>query len=285
MKKPKKFPAGFYVVATPIGNLRDITLRALDILAAADLILAEDTRRTRKLLSHYDLKPAKLNAFHDHSTAKYISQQIVAIGEIVDKDGIVALVSDAGTPLISDPGFKLIRCLIADEVPVFPLPGPSSVMAALSIAALPANIFTFAGFLPPRSAARLKFLKMLINSPGAIVLFETAPRLAKSLADMVKIFGKQCPALIAREMTKVFEEKKRGTLGELAAFYAQALQPKGEITIVIAPVPAPPFPDLEILTDLPPSQAAAQLARQTGQSRRALYAQLVAAKKQNKEIK
>ena len=290
-KTPEKISPGFYVVATPIGNLRDITLRALDVLAHADLILAEDTRRTRKLLSHYNLKnPARLRALHDHSPAKHIIQLTQIISKHIAQGGCAALVSDAGTPLISDPGFKLMKSLIANDIKIFPVPGASSVMAALSIAGLPAHIFTFAGFLPSRSPARLKFLQKLTASPGAIVFFETAPRLAKSLADMVEVFSAQCPAMIAREMTKVFEEIKRENLGELAAFYAQAPQPKGEITIIIAPIMLSPSINNEVplqdyiqnLADLPPSQAAAQLSRQTGQSRSALYAQIVAAKKREK---
>ncbi len=300
-----KLPAGFYVVATPIGNLRDITLRALDVLSAASLILAEDTRRTRKLLSHYKIKSPPLRAFHDHSPAKHISQLTIKVGDIVDEGGIVALVSDAGTPLISDPGFALLKPLIALRVPIFPIPGPSSVMAALSIAGLPAHIFTFVGFLPPRAAARLKFLQKLAASPhtssgassGAIVLFESAMRLTKSLADLTKVFGAQCPAFIAREMTKAFEEKKRGTLGELQAFYAQAPQPKGEITMIIAPFISSTSMSSasqqeareqnaqnQRAQSLSPSQTAAKIARETGQSRRVIYAQLVAAKKNDRKI-
>ena len=180
-KTPEKTAPGFYVVATPIGNLRDITLRALDVLAHADLILAEDTRRTRKLLSHYHLKNhARLRTFHDHSPAKHIIQLTQIISKHIAQGGCAALVSDAGTPLISDPGFKLIKSLIAEDIKIFPVPGASSVMAALSIAGLPVHIFTFAGFLPSRSPARLKFLQKLTAQPGALVFFETAPRLAKS---------------------------------------------------------------------------------------------------------
>jgi 16S rRNA (cytidine1402-2'-O)-methyltransferase len=221
---------GLHVVATPIGNLGDITVRALEVLAGVDAILAEDSRVTRKLLTHYGISRPVL-PYHEHNAAE-MRPKIVArlkAGEAL------ALVSDAGTPLISDPGFKLVRALVDDGLPVTALPGPSSLLTGLVLAGLPTDRFFFEGFLPPKSAARTSRAEELRTVPGTLVFFETGPRLAASLADLSSVFGPR-DAAVAREMTKHFEEVRRGTLAELAEFYVDAERaPKGEIVLLIAP--------------------------------------------------
>src|SRR5690606_14881554 len=219
---------GLYLVATPIGNLRDMTLRALDVLAAADLVLAEDTRVTAKLLTAYGLK-AKLERCDDHASARAAE---VAI-ERLKAGEVVALVSDAGTPLVSDPGFVVARAVIAAGLPVHPIPGASSLLAALCIAGLPADRVTFAGFLPPKSGARKTMLEELRTARQTLVFFESGPRLADSLADMATVLGPRSAA-VARELTKLYEECVRGTLAELAVD-PRCQSPKGEIVVVIAP--------------------------------------------------
>ena len=207
----KELECGLYVVATPIGNLRDITLRALDVLAGADIILAEDTRQTRKLLDAYDIK-TPLSAYHDHNAAK----RIPALLEKLSEGAVIALVSDAGTPLVSDPGFKLARDAAQAGVNVVPLPGASAVLAALVTAGLPSDVFTFAGFLPAKSSARKTELTTLSTVPGTLILFESPGRLLSSLSDMLEVLGDR-PAAIARELTKHYEETRRGPLSELIA--------------------------------------------------------------------
>ena len=231
-KVSSKHSPGVYITATPIGNLGDITLRALDILTSANLILAEDTRRIGKLLAHYQISPKQLCAFHDHS--RLSPRLMERIRAEIQEGGIIALASDAGTPLISDPGFPLVRQLILEDLPIFSCPGPSSVIAALSIAGLPCHRWSFGGFLPRKHNARKDYLKSF-NHPhgGALVFFETAPRLAQSLKDMAGVFGRQTQSVCIREMTKKFEEKKHGTLGALADFY-QNHAIKGEIIIMLA---------------------------------------------------
>jgi 16S rRNA (cytidine1402-2'-O)-methyltransferase len=224
--------AGLYVVATPIGNLRDITLRALDILSGASAVYAEDTRVARKLLDAYDLRP-KLAAYHEHNAeaARGDILQALARGESV------ALISDAGTPLVSDPGYKLVRAVIDAGQRVFPIPGASASLAALVVSGLPTDRFHFAGFLPSRQSARRSALESLASVDATLILYETGPRLADSLADMAAVLGPR-DAVIARELTKFFEETRRDTLDALAAHYFEAAAtPKGEIVVVIAPPP------------------------------------------------
>jgi 16S rRNA (cytidine1402-2'-O)-methyltransferase len=221
---------GLHVVATPIGNLGDITVRALEVLAGVDAILAEDSRVTRKLLTHYGISKPVL-PYHEHNAAE-MRPKIVAR---LQAGGALALVSDAGTPLISDPGFKLVRALVDDALPVTALPGPSSLLTGLVLAGLPTDRFFFEGFLPPRSAARTSRAAELRAVPGTLVFFETGPRLAASLADLASALGPR-DAAVAREMTKHFEEVRRGTLTDLAEFYADAERaPKGEIVLLVAP--------------------------------------------------
>jgi 16S rRNA (cytidine1402-2'-O)-methyltransferase len=223
--------AGLYVVATPIGNLRDITLRALDILCAASAVYAEDTRVARKLLDAYDLRP-KLAAYHEHNAEAARSDILSALA----RGESVALISDAGTPLVSDPGYKLVRAVIDAGHRVFPIPGASASLAALVASGLPTDRFHFAGFLPAKQSARRSALEALASVDATLILYETGPRLADSLADMVAVLGAR-DAVIARELTKFFEETRRDALEALAAHYFDAPPPKGEIVVVIGPPP------------------------------------------------
>lgn len=219
---------GLYIVATPIGNLRDITLRALDILASADLICAEDTRVTGKLLSAYGIS-TPLRPYHDHSRANDRAE----IVRLLQDGGRIALVSDAGTPLISDPGFKLVRDLRQAGIAVYSIPGASSALAALTSAGLPTDRFQFLGFPPQKGGARRTFLEDVRSIPSTLVFFEGASRLGASLADMADMLGDR-EAAVARELTKKFEEIRTGRLSELAATYADQ-PPKGEVVVVVGP--------------------------------------------------
>lgn len=220
---------GLYIVATPIGNARDITLRALDVLAAADLVLCEDTRVTSKLFVIHGLK-SPLRPYHEHNAAS----ERPRVMEKIRQGAAVALVSDAGTPLISDPGYKLVQALLEEELAVTTLPGASSVMAALTLAGLPTDRFFFAGFLPPKQAARRAALTELRDVQATLVFLESPRRLAACLADMEAALGTRAVS-VARELTKKFEEVRRGTTIELAAHYAEAGAPKGEVVIVVGP--------------------------------------------------
>ena len=268
----KTLEAGLYVVATPIGNLRDITLRALDVLSGADIILAEDTRQTRKLLDAYDIKTS-LSAYHDHNAAK----RIPALLEKLESGAVIALVSDAGTPLVSDPGFKLARDAADAGLKVVPLPGASAVLAALVTAGLPSDVFTFAGFLPAKSSARKTELTKLSTVPGTLILFESAGRLLSSLTDMLDVLGNR-PAAIARELTKHYEETRRGLLSELIEG-AKAQPPRGEIVVLIgAREDSGLWSEAEIdaaLTEAAPSQgvgrASTAIAQMSGWKKRDVY--------------
>ena len=203
-------PAGLHLVATPIGNLRDITLRALEVLAAADVIACEDTRVTRKLLDHYGIA-TPLTPYHDHNAAEARPKLLARLAA----GAAVALVSDAGTPLVSDPGFKLVRAAREAGHAVTALPGASAVLAALAVAALPTDRFFFEGFLPPKEGQRRARIADLARIPATLVLFETGPRLAASLADLAAGLGPR-EAAICRELTKLHEEVRRGDLAALA---------------------------------------------------------------------
>ncbi len=216
LSEAAKLASGLFVVATPIGNLGDITVRALQALAGADLIACEDTRVTRKLLDHYGIA-TPLTPYHEHNAAAARPKLLAALAQ----GKAVALVSDAGTPLISDPGYKLVRAAREAGYPVVPLPGASSVLAALATAGLPTDRFFFEGFLPAKSAQRRARLAELDRMPATLVLFETGPRLAAALADLAETFGPREGA-ICRELTKFFEEVRRGDLESLAAHYAGA---------------------------------------------------------------
>lgn len=268
-------PAGLYLVATPIGNLADITLRALYLLSIADLVLCEDTRVTRTLLSTYGIT-AKTVACHAHNEQERVDE----IVEAVRAGKRVALVSDAGTPLISDPGFALSRAVAEAGLHVSSLPGASSVTLAVSLAGQPSDRFLFAGFLPSKSAARDTAIAELSTFPTTLVLLEAPHRLDDSLAALSSGLGNDRPATVLRELTKRHEEIRRGTLGELAAHYAAHGNPKGEIVLVIAPpTPAdaatPEAIDALLqaaLSTLSVKEASTLVAKQTGQPKRALYA-------------
>jgi len=237
--------AGLYLVATPIGNLSDISLRALSILARAPLIAAEDTRHSKKLLSHFGID-TPLTPYHEHNAERERPKLLARI-----RSGYaVALISDAGTPLVSDPGYKLVREALDEGLMVTSIPGPSATLAALTSAGLPTDTFLFAGFLPPKSGARQTRLAALNDVPATLILFETAPRLAKALADMAEILGPR-EAVIARELTKLHETVLRGTLDALAEDLA-AQTVKGEVVVVVAPPRAEEneIDDARILADL-----------------------------------
>lgn len=220
---------GLYLVATPIGNMRDITFRALDILSSVDLVACEDTRVTGKLLSTYRIKKPMV-AYNDHATGR----QRGSILETILSGKSVALVSDAGTPLISDPGYKLVQAVQEAGALVSAIPGANAALSAIQLSGLPSHTFTFLGFLPPKSAGRKAKLEPWKESDGSLVFYETAPRLIESLKDMKAVLGDR-PAAVVREITKLFEEVKRDKLSKLIAHYDRNGLPKGEIVIVVGP--------------------------------------------------
>ncbi len=278
---PERLAPGLYIVATPIGNLGDITLRALAALSGADLIACEDTRVTRKLLDRYGIaKP--LAAYHDHNAEEVRPKLLRRLAE----GAAIALVSDAGTPLISDPGFKLVRAAREAGCPVTALPGPSALLAALSIAGLPTDQFYFAGFLPAKETARRARIAELAGIPATLVLFETGPRIAAALADLAAGLGNR-EAALCRELTKLHEEVRRGDLPSLAESCA-ARERRGEIVLVIAPPQTPPRPSAadtdallrHALGRVSLKDAVAEVAAQTGVSRRELYRRALALAKE-----
>lgn len=269
---------GLYLVSTPIGNLRDITLRALDTLRAADLIACEDTRVTRKLLTAHGIA-GRLTAYHDHNAAEAGPALIARI----EAGEVVALVSDAGTPLISDPGFRLVGEANARGIPLTVLPGASAPLAALVLSGLPADRFHFAGFPPPRQAARLRFLRALADVDATLVLLESPRRLAAALADMNEVFGPR-PAAVARELTKLHEEVVRDDLRSLAGKYAADGPPRGEIVVLVGPPDAEEATSEseidarlgEALATMSVRDAAALVAEATNAPRRAVYRRALA---------
>lgn len=274
---------GLYLVATPIGNLGDITLRALTVLRRVDRIFCEDTRVTRKLLSRYRI-PTPLEAYHDHN-AEEVRPVIL---DALHRGEKVALVSDAGTPLVSDPGYKLVRAAIAENLTVTAAPGPSAALTALILSGMPPDAFLFAGFPPPRQAARRHALARWVAVEATLVFFESTPRLAESLADMAEVFGDRAAA-VARELTKLHEEIRRGRLADLADHYRSAGPPRGEAVIVVGP-PERVEPDrAEIdgllraaLAELGVRDAAAKLAAETGLPRGELYRRALAIRDEKK---
>ena len=262
------------VVATPIGNLGDITARALDTLRTAALIACEDTRTTGKLLHRFGID-TKMAPYHEHN-AEWARPKIL---ETLRAGRTVALVSDAGTPLVSDPGYRLVQACLEEGVRVTVAPGPSAPVAALVLSGLPSASFYFGGFLPNKSAARRKALEAVRAVPSTLIFFESPNRLAASLADAAEVLGERDVA-VAREITKLHEEVRRGPLGEIASHYAAAGAPKGEIVLVIAP-PAPERKtwtedDLDarlrdLLGEMSTRDAARQLAEEAGMPRRAVY--------------
>ncbi len=273
--------SGLYLVATPIGNLADITLRALDVLRSVDRIFCEDTRVTGKLLAKYAIS-TPLAAYHDHN-ADHVRPTILAA---LHRGERVALVSDAGTPLVSDPGYKLVRGAAAEGLPITAVPGPSAAVTAVILSGLPPDAFLFAGFLPPRSAARRRALMRWVAVEATLVFFESTSRLTESLADMAGVLGDR-PAAVLRELTKLHEETRRAKLADLANHYRTAGPPRGEAVIVVGP-PQPSEPDeAEVearlraaLAELGVREAAARLAAETGLSRGELYRRALAIRKE-----
>jgi 16S rRNA (cytidine1402-2'-O)-methyltransferase len=272
---------GLHVVATPIGNLGDVSFRALGTLAAANAILAEDTRVTRTLLAHYGIT-TPLVPYHEHNAEEMRPKVLARL-----KQGeALALVSDAGTPLVSDPGYKLVEAAHGDGIPVTTVPGPSAVLAALVVAGLPTDRFFFEGFLPPKSAARRERLEVLREVPGTLVFFESPRRVAEMLADAAAVLGER-PAAVARELTKFYESVRRGTLPVLAGAYAGEPAPKGEIVVLIGPPSARSAAgeDTEAALDealrrrlatLSVKDAVAVVAQETGLPKKRVYARAVA---------
>jgi 16S rRNA (cytidine1402-2'-O)-methyltransferase len=272
-----KLAPGLHVVATPLGNLGDITARAIAVLRAADLIACEDTRVTGRLLQALGLPKKRLVRYDDHAGDNAGSKLL----DEIKAGAAVALVSDAGTPLIGDPGYRLVRATQEAGLPVRTVPGPSAMIAALSIAGLPTDRFLCSGFLPQRPGPRREALAELAPVPATLVILEAPHRLAESLADMAAVLGPR-EAVVARELTKLFEETRRGTLDSLAAHYADAGPPKGEMVVVIGP----PVPEasVEVTGEALDAQlnraletesvrdAAAAVAAVTGLPRRRVYA-------------
>lgn len=263
---------GLYVVSTPIGNLRDLSFRALDVLSACDLVLAEDTRVAMKLLSAYGLKK-KVVRYDDHMGEAVRPRVLADLAQGMR----IALISDAGTPLVSDPGFKLTREAAAAGADVVPIPGASAPLAALAVAGLPTDRFLFAGFLPQKSAARRTALEELGGVRATLVFFETGPRLRASLQDMAAVLGAAREAAVCRELTKLYETCIRGPLGELAA-EPRLEGPKGEIVVVVGPGREAEASAADIdralteaLSRLSPAEAAAETAKALGVPKRALY--------------
>lgn len=272
-----KLPPGLYIVATPIGNLGDLSPRAAEILTSADAIACEDSRVTGKLLNHLGVKRPMI-PYHDHS-APQVRERLIARMESES----IALVSDAGTPLISDPGYRLVREARDAGIPIVTIPGPSAAIAALTLAGLPTDRFLFMGFLPAKAKGRADIITEVAMVRATLVFYESGPRLAASLAALSDGLGDR-EAAVAREISKKFEECVHGTLTSLAALYEER-PPKGEIVIVIAPPGEAAAADIdpdamlaEALTRLPPAKAAGEVARALGLDRKTLYARAMALK-------
>jgi 16S rRNA (cytidine1402-2'-O)-methyltransferase len=274
-------PTGcLYLVATPIGNLEDITLRALRVLKEVDLIACEDTRQTQKLLQHYAIHK-ELVSYHEHNELTRSPELVIQLEEGAQ----VALVSDAGTPVVSDPGHRLVVLCLRHHIPVVPIPGPSAFVAALAASGMPTEEFLFVGFLPPRAGSRRKKLDALKSEPRALVLYEAPHRLAETLSDAADILGSR-HAVVAREVTKIHEEFLRGSLGELRDA-ARKRAPRGEITLLIGPavegeprvVPAVSLKQrveqLSAESGLDRKAALKQAARERGLGKREAYKQLL----------
>ncbi|WP_299865255.1 16S rRNA (cytidine(1402)-2'-O)-methyltransferase [uncultured Hoeflea sp.] len=270
---------GLYLVATPIGNLGDITLRALETLAGADVIACEDTRVSRVLLDRYGIL-TRPYAYHEHNADRAGPKLISAL----QAGRSVALISDAGTPLISDPGYRLTETAIAAGLKVIPVPGASAPLAALVASGLPNDAFLFAGFLPSKDKARRERFARFAATGATLLFFESPNRLAAALKSAADVFGPEHPAAVCRELTKAYEEVRRGALGELAADY-DGKSVRGEIVLVIGPgsAPVPEEHDVEALlarlaAELPSGKAATEAARLTGLPRKDLYSRLLAMK-------
>ena len=280
--KANERAGGLVIVATPIGNLGDLSRRAAATLAEAGLIACEDTRVTAKLLAAEGIRTPML-AYHDHNASRVRPVLI----ERLKQGQTVALVSDAGTPLVSDPGFKLVEAVLAEGIAVSAVPGPSAMLAALVLSGLPSDRFFFAGFLPNKDAARRTEIRALAEVPGTLIFYESPARLARTLADLLSVLGPR-RATVARELTKRFEEVRRDRLDALAAHYAEAGAPKGEIVVLVGPPEVEEGKGaaavdldaalLEALAGRSVREAAALVAAQTGLQRRAVYARALALK-------
>jgi 16S rRNA (cytidine1402-2'-O)-methyltransferase len=271
VEAPKAKP-GLYLVATPIGNLGDITLRALDVLAGVDVIACEDTRVTRKLADRFGIT-TPLTPYHEHNASEARPKLLARLAQ----GQAVALVSDAGTPLISDPGYRLVQEAQDAGFAVVAIPGASSVLTALSVAGLPTDRFFFDGFLPPKEIGRQKRIAALATIPSTLVLFESGPRIADALADLAAGLGPRAAA-ICRELTKLHEEVRRGPLDELARHYAQGAETRGEFVVVIAPPTEQETPAADVdamlrqaLTRVSVKDAVGEVALATGKPKREVY--------------
>lgn len=265
--------AGLYLVPTPIGNLRDMTFRALDVLSAADLIVCEDTRVTGKLMKAFGLKKP-MRVYNDHATEKDRAHII----SVIEEGEAVAMVSDAGTPLISDPGYKLVREIIAKGLEVTTLPGANAILPALQLSGLPCDAFSFIGFLPARSGPRKALLEKWQDRPGTLICYETGPRIEESLKDIKKVLGDR-PAAMAREISKLYEETRRGKLSTILDSIVEGGQPKGEIVLIIgenkqdtgASAETIEGQLKEALQQLSVRDAAEMVATATGKPKKAIY--------------
>jgi 16S rRNA (cytidine1402-2'-O)-methyltransferase len=271
VEAPKAKP-GLYLVATPIGNLGDITLRALDVLAGVDVIACEDTRVTRKLADRFGIT-TPLTPYHEHNASEARPKLLARLAQ----GQAVALVSDAGTPLISDPGYRLVQEAQDAGFAVVAIPGASSVLTALSVAGLPTDRFFFEGFLPAKEIGRQKRIAALATIPATLVLFESGPRIADALADLAAGLGPRAAA-ICRELTKLHEEVRRGPLDELARHYAQGAETRGEFVVVIAPPTEQETPAADVdamlrqaLTRVSVKDAVGEVALATGKPKREVY--------------
>ena len=266
-----------YLVATPIGNLEDITYRAVRVLTEVDLIACEDTRHTRKLLDHYGISKPTVS-YHEHNEMERSAELV----ERMQAGASVALVSDAGMPLVSDPGYRLVRAAVEAGIPVVPIPGPSAALAALAASGLPTDAFHFAGFLPSKPVQRAKVLESLAEEHATLIFYEAPHRLLEALESIEEALGPR-PVVVAREITKLHEEFLRGTAAEIRARMDHADAVKGEITILIGKATAPPPDDRpleeaveELVRDgIPRMDAIKQVARRRGLSKREVYDQLL----------
>ncbi len=263
---------GFYLVATPIGNLRDITFRALDVLSSVDLVVCEDTRVTGKLMNAYGFKK-KMQVYNDHSTDHQREYLIQCAAE----GQSIAVLSDAGTPLVSDPGYKLVRGAVEQNLYVTSIPGPNAALPALQLSGLPTDQFSFLGFLPPKTTARQNTLKKWEAAPGSLIIYETGPRLLDSLQDMRQTLGNR-EAAVMRELTKMYEEVQRGKLSDLIVHYTKIGAPKGEIVVVLGQAVAEIVSTESIekqiksaLEKMSVRDAAEMVAQATGKPKKTIY--------------
>ncbi len=270
-------PGTLYVVATPIGNLEDITYRAVRVLQEAGRIACEDTRQTRKVLEHYGIRTPTIS-YHEHNEAERSGELVARL----EAGEVIALVSDAGMPLVSDPGYRLVHAAVEAGIPVVPIPGPSATLAALAASGLPTDSFHFAGFLPPKAGARARVLEDLADERATLIFYEAPHRIVETLEAIEKVMGPR-PVVVARELTKIHEEFLRGTAGEVREQLAARDAVKGEITLLIgrARGPVPDDTPLEEAVEalerrgISRMDAIKQVARKRGLSKRAVYDQLL----------